>query len=99
MPKPFSFWIKTCRGRDYEVVFDDVGGISTDKPLLLVDSSAQGQTLLSNWIHEGIHSERRDLTEAEVSRLARFVGELLWRAGYRMKEPRKRARHRKPKPR
>ncbi len=56
MPKPFSFWIKTCRGRWYEVIYDDVGGISTDKPLLLVDSAARGQTLLTNWIHEGIHS-------------------------------------------
>lgn len=97
MPKPFRFWITTNRGKRYEVIFDDVGGISAEEPLLLVDSAIKGQKLLENWVHEGIHSERRDLTEHEVERLARFVGELLWRAGYRSKrvcqrEPKKKRR-------
>jgi len=86
MPKPFGFWIKTSRGKSYEVVFDDVGGISAQEPLLLVDSAIRGKALLVNWLHEGLHSERPDLTESEVIRVSEFLGELLWRAGYRSKK-------------
>lgn len=100
MEKPFSFWIRTSkRKKEYQVIFDDVGGISTEAPLLLVDSAVRGRAQLENWIHEGVHSERRDLTEREVEHIADFVSRVLWRAGYRRKEPRARARHRRRKTR
>lgn len=97
MRKPFGFWIKTSKRKvECQVIFDDVGGLSSEDPVILVDSAARGRRLLENWIHEGIHSERRDLTEREVEHLADFVSRLLWRAGYRWPE-RRRVRHRKRK--
>lgn len=91
-PTARGFFIETSNGKRWEVVIDTVCGMCARGPLIFIDTKYHGKDLLDSFCHEAAHAERPELSEAEVTKLSRFLSELLWKAGYRQVPPKRRKR-------
>jgi hypothetical protein len=96
--KPFaSFWA-TLAGvryrirfvRSSEIPFDrfaDCSSPESSKREIRVRQVLRGKARMETVIHEALHAQTWDRTEADVARSARELAALLWRCGYREVEP------------
>lgn len=54
------------------------GAVSYAHRTLVVDAGLEGRELIGTLVHEAIHAEEPDLSEATVRRLERAVVSLVW---------------------
>jgi hypothetical protein len=66
----------------------EILGLCEDKKIS-VSPRLTGKIQLEVFIHELLHAEHEDWSEAEVDRRAANIAEYLWKAGYRRQSSRK----------
>lgn len=76
--------------RSREIPFDrwaDCSAPDQTPREIRVRQTLRGKARLETIIHEALHAQTWDRTEADVARSARELAALLWRCGYREVQP------------
>jgi len=70
---------------EYLVVRDDHKGLTTSVPIIRLAPARGTKDDLDTAIHEALHAEFPDLTEARVIRAADSITTFLWKLDYRLR--------------
>jgi len=62
------------------------GWADEKKRVIEIDSRLQGKKKMRVLIHEAVHVAEPSLSESEVEKIEKLVGETLWSEGYRFVE-------------
>jgi len=73
----------------WDVVLTKAHGVTTYQRSMVIAQSRESRDRLDTFIHETLHASAKDLPEAEVARIAADIAAVLWRAGYRKHQQRK----------
>jgi hypothetical protein len=79
----------TFSSKTYLVVRDDNRGFVSDGPTIRLSPQDYTKESLYVSVHESLHAEFVELTEAQVIKSARHISDFLWQLGYRVPRPRK----------
>lgn len=67
----------------YRIHTDGVDGYCDENGEICVQPNLKPERELEVWVHESIHAEFHEATEAKVTASAYNIARLLWRLGYR----------------
>jgi len=70
----------------YLVISDDHLGLVCQEPVIRLAPAKGTRDDMDTAIHEALHAEFMDLTEARVERAANNITNFLWRLGYRLRK-------------
>lgn len=82
-----GFKHKLSNGRVFKVIEGILDGLcEEDEKLITIGPTLKGQYQLEVFIHELLHAEFPEKSEADVDRRAKSLASYLWKAGYRRKK-------------